>query len=68
VIKLSPTELADRLVAGFDRHAEIRLDHALIKLLRSLGLERFRSEEIAWKVDGKCQRKHTVDMLSPRPA
>jgi hypothetical protein len=52
----SPSELADRLVAGFDRHAEVRLDHALIKLLRNLGLERFRSEEIAWKVEDVVTR------------
>jgi hypothetical protein len=56
VITLSPSELADRLVAGFDRHAEVRLDHALIKLLRSSGLEQFRSEEIAWKVEGVVAR------------
>lgn len=52
----SPSELADRLVAGFDRHAEVRLDRALIKLLRNLGLERFKSEEIAWKVEDVVAR------------
>lgn len=52
----SPSELADRLVAGFDRQAEVRLDHALIKLLRDLGFERFRSEEIAWKVEDVVAR------------
>lgn len=56
MITLSPSELADRLVAGFDRRAEVRLDHALIKLLRSLGLERFSSEEIAWKVEDAVAR------------
>ncbi len=53
---LSPSELVDRLVAGFDRHAEVRLDHALIKLLRGSGLERFRSEEIAWKIEDVVAR------------
>jgi hypothetical protein len=52
----SPSELVDRLVAGFDRHEEVPLDHALIKLLRSLGVERFRSEEIAWKVEDVVAR------------
>lgn len=46
-----PRELADRLVVEFDRHAEVRLDYALVALLRTIGLERFKSEEIAWKVE-----------------
>lgn len=52
----SPRELADRLVAEFDRHKEIRLDHALIALLRSIGLGRFKSEEVAWKVEDAVLR------------
>ena len=51
MITPSPRELADRLVAEFDRQAELRLDHALIALLRGIGLGPFKSEEVAWKVE-----------------
>lgn len=52
----SPRDLAALLVAGFDRHAEVRLDRALIALLRSTGIERFRSEETAWKLEDSVLR------------
>ena len=52
----SPRELADSLVAAFDRDAEVRLDRALIELLRMSGLERFKSAEMAWKVEDAVLR------------
>jgi hypothetical protein len=52
----SPHDLAIRLVDGFDRHAEVRLDRALAALLRGDGFERFRSEETAWKVEDAVLR------------
>lgn len=57
MITPSPSELTDRLIAGFDGRAEVRLDRALIGLLRGLGLERFKSEEIAWKVEDAVLRR-----------
>ena len=53
---LSPRELADNLVAGFDRQAEVRLDRALIELLRKSGLGRFGASERAWKVEDAVLR------------
>jgi hypothetical protein len=59
---LSPRELADNLIAGFDRRAEVRLDHALIELLCKSGLGRFGASENAWKVEGAVLR-----LLEERP-
>jgi hypothetical protein len=52
----TPRELSDRLVAEFDRQAELRLDRALIGLLRSMGLTRYKSEEVAWKLEDAVLR------------
>jgi hypothetical protein len=59
---LSPRELADSLVTGFDRQAEVRLDRALIELLCQSGLGRFGASESAWKVEGAVLR-----LLEERP-
>jgi hypothetical protein len=59
---LSPHELADSLVAGFDRQTEARLDRALIELLRKSGLGRFAASERAWKVEDAVLR-----LLEERP-
>lgn len=59
---LSPHELADSLVAGFDRQTEVRLDRALIELLRNSGLGRFAASERAWKVEDAVLR-----LLEERP-
>lgn len=59
---LSPSELTESLVTGFDRHAEVRLDHALIELLREGGLGRFAASERAWKVEDAVRR-----LLEERP-
>lgn len=47
----SPNDLAVRILDGFDRRVEVRLDRALAKLLRDNGFGRFESEEIAFKVE-----------------
>jgi hypothetical protein len=47
----SPRELADRLIAEFDRNSEVGLDRALTEILRDLGFGRFNSEEMAYKFE-----------------
>jgi hypothetical protein len=59
---LSPRELADSLVAGFDRQEEVRLDRALIKLLCESGLGSFGASERAWRVEDAVMR-----LLEERP-
>ena len=52
----SPRELANRLVDNFDRSEAVSLDRALIELLRGSGLERFKSEETAWRLEKSVLR------------
>jgi hypothetical protein len=59
---LSPRELADSLVARFDRRTEVRLDRALIELLCESGLGRFGASDRAWKVEDAVLR-----LLEERP-
>jgi hypothetical protein len=59
---LSPRELADGLVSRFDRQLEVRLDRALIELLRKSGMGRFEADERAWKVEDAVLR-----LLEERP-
>jgi hypothetical protein len=59
---LSPRELADSLVVGFDRQTEVTLDRALIELMQNSGLGRFAASERAWKVEDAVLR-----LLRERP-
>lgn len=47
----SPRELAERLIAGFDRTTEIGLARALIAIFRADGFGKFESDESAYTVE-----------------
>lgn len=47
----SPKDIAILLIDGFDRRAEVRLDRSITKVLRSLGVEPYKSDDIAYTIE-----------------
>jgi Restriction endonuclease len=59
----SPHELAERLIAEFDRKSAVSLDRALTEVLRKLGFPKFKADDMAFGIENSV--RHDLQNREP---